>query len=115
MMVLGFFAVRSCRSEDHEHARIRLRYEAMQTAMRNRDTNAARLLFAPEHRKGADSNFARYHMFAKPLGIRSKISVDGSTANVCPVRAIPIGMFGHTIEMIKIDGEWYFTGRIGIL
>lgn len=109
----GFFAVRGCYSD--EHTRIRARYEAMQVAMRNGDTNAARLLFSPAHRRDADGNFTRYHMFAKPLGVRSKISVRDDKADVCPVRVVPIGMFGHTIEMIKVDGEWYFTGKIGIL
>lgn len=112
LLVGGFFAVRGCYSD--EHARIRARYGAMQVAMRNSDTNAARLLFSPTHRRDADNNFTRYHTFAKPLGVRSKISVSGEKANICPVRIVPIGMIGHTIEMIKVDGEWYFTGKIGV-
>lgn len=93
---------------------IHLRYEAMQVAMRTRDTNAARLLFAPDFRHHADGNFTRFHIFARPLGLRSKISVNGIKAKICPVRIFPFGTAGHTIEMIKVDGEWYFTGHIGV-
>ena len=92
-----------------------LRYEAMQAAIRSSDTNAARLLFAPAFRNHADDNFTRFHIFARPLGLRSKISINGTKARICPVRLLPLGMVGHTIEMIKVNDEWYFTGHIGVL
>jgi hypothetical protein len=110
----GILALHVGLGSSSEHHQIKLRYEAMQAAMPASDTNAARLVFAPAFRNQADDNFTRFHIFARPLGLRSKISVNGVKATICPARVFPIGMAGHTIEMIKVDDEWYFTGHISV-
>ncbi len=40
-----------------------------------------------------------------------------AAAEVCPVREyplIPFGTLGDTMEMIKVEDEWYFTGKIAV-
>jgi hypothetical protein len=116
-LVGGGFLLHGCLGSSGDRARIRTRYDAMQEAMRTGDTNAARLLFAPTHRPRAMDHLGRFQTFALPLDHRSGISVDGTRARICPRREfplIPFGTLGHTIEMIQEDGEWYFTGNIGI-
>jgi hypothetical protein len=110
----GVFLLHGCLGSSADRVRVRARYEAMEAALRIGDTNAARLLFAPAHRARAQDNFGRLTTFARPLGLKSAISIDGTRATVCPERIFPIGMFGHTVEMIKVDGEWYFTGKISV-
>lgn len=100
-----------------ERASIRERYDSLQAAMRAGDTNAIRLLFAPGHRARADEQLGRFQTFALPLDRRSGISLSGDRAQICPRREfplLPVLNIGHTIEMIREDGEWYFTGKISI-
>jgi hypothetical protein len=114
---VGAFLLHGCFESSAERAQIKVRYSAMELAIRAGDTNAARLLFAPAHRPRAADHFSRFQTFARPLDHRSGISVSGTRAVICPRREfplIPIGTIGHTIEMIKVDGEWYFTGKISI-
>lgn len=85
--------------------------------MRSGDTNAIQLLFAPAHRPRAADHLGRFQTFALPLDHRSGISIKGTRARICPRREfplIPFGTIGHTVEMLQVDGEWYFTGKIGI-
>jgi hypothetical protein len=107
----------SCLGSSAERARIHVRYDALQTALRAGDTNALRLLFAPAHRARAMDHIGRFQTFAHPLDHRSGMSIKEARAWICPRREfplIPFGTVGHTIEMIQEDGEWYFTGRISI-
>jgi hypothetical protein len=117
VLVGGGLLLHGCLGSSGDSARIRTRYDAMQEAMRASDTNAARLLFAPAHRPRAADHLGRFQTFALPLDHRSGISIKGTRARICPRREfplIPFGTIGHTIEMIQVDGEWYFTGNIGI-
>lgn len=110
----GALLLHVCLSSSAEHRRVRDRYEAMTTALRIGDTNAAQMLFAPQHRPRAADHFGRLTTFAQPLGLRSGISIHQSRAQICPKPIIPRGTSGHTIEMIKVEGEWYFTGRVSV-
>ena len=103
-----------CLRSDAECARIRDRYDAMAAALRIGDTNAARTLFAPRHRPRAQDNFGRLTMFARPLSLRSGISIKGTRAQICPQPIIPRGTSGHTVEMIKVEGDWFFTGKVSV-
>jgi hypothetical protein len=97
-----------------EEMKLRARYEQMRTALRAGDTNAARAFIAPAHRARADDHFTRLTVFARELGGKSTIRISNSRAVVCPDSALPFGLFGHTIDLIKVNGEWYFTGGIGV-
>jgi hypothetical protein len=97
-----------------EEMKLRARYDQMRTALRTGDTNAARALMAPACRARADDHFTRLAVFARELGGKSKVRISDSRAVVCPETALPFGLFGHTIDLIKVNGEWYFTGGIGI-
>jgi len=106
----------SYQSGRREEARIRIRYEQMRLALASADTNTARALFAPDFRGGAHRRFGMLETFAKPLGPQSSVRFSTSRARVCPERLwhyrVPPG--GHTIEMVKVDGQWLFTGSIHI-
>ena len=108
--------VRSYQSAPHEEKEIRARYQQMRVALSQGDTDAARVLFAPDFRGSAHLDFDRLDLFAKPLGPRSTISFSESHARVCPVRLFHYRIIpgGHTIEMVKVDGTWFFTGDVNI-
>ncbi len=106
-----------CLASNADRARVRARYDQMCKALSAGDTNAMALLFAPAYRARANDHFGRLTTFARPLGPRSGISITGARAEICPVRLhpmIPVGNWGHTIEMIQVEGEWFFTGKISI-
>lgn len=54
--------------------------------------------------------------FAQPLGPRSSILVLGEDATVWPERTSHYLILpgGNTIKMVKVDGEWFFTGKVSI-
>jgi len=108
--------VRSYQSARQEEKEIRARYQQMRVALSLGDTNAARVLFAPDSRGGAHRNFDMLDRFAKPLGPGSAIRFSGSQARVCPERLFHYHIIpgGHTIEMVKVDGTWFFTGDVNI-
>jgi hypothetical protein len=117
VLVGGGLLLHGCLGSGADRARIHVRYDALQVALRAGDTNAFRLLFAPAHRTRAMDHFGRFQNFAQPLDHRSGLSIKGTRVWICPRREfllIPFVNFGHTIEMIRVDGEWYFTGRISI-
>ena len=117
VMVGGGLLLHGCLGSGADRARIHVRYDALQIALRAGDTNAFRLLFAPAHRARAMDHVGRFQTFAHPLDHRSGMSIKGTRVWICPRRdfpLIPIVDFGHTIEMIRVDGEWYFTGKISI-
>jgi hypothetical protein len=53
--------------------------------------------------------------FARPLGTRSKFLILGGDATVWPkpnwylCGFVPIG---DTVEMTKVGGHWFFTGKV---
>jgi hypothetical protein len=112
-ITLFVYAFRSTRQEE---AKIRARYQQMRTALSSGDTNGVRALFAPDFRGEANRQFDRLLNFAKPLGGLSAVRFSRSRASVCPERISHFGIVpgGHTIEMVKIDGDWFFTGKVSI-
>ncbi len=99
-----------------ERNRIEVRYQQMRMALSSGNTNLAQSLFAPDLRGGAYRNFDMLDRFARPLSRRSGIRVSGPHAVVCPERLFHYGFIpgGHTVEMVKVDGEWFFTGSVHI-
>ena len=113
----GGLLLHVCLASSAQDAEVRAQYERMRAALSSNDTNAFTLCFAPACRARAEDHFGRLTTFARPLGPRSGISISGSRAEVCPERLypmVPLGNWGHTIEMINVDGEWYFTGKISV-
>jgi hypothetical protein len=92
---------------------IGLRYTELRAALTNKDTNAARALFAPEFRGGAHRSFDLLAGFAKPMSDISQIRLTSQRAEICPEPMYQNGAYsgGHTIEIVKRDGSWYFTGK----
>ena len=92
------------------------RYEELRTALVSANTNAARELFAPELRGGAHRSLALLQTFSKPLGPKSSVARSGSRAQICPERLYHFGVVpgGHTIEMVQVEGDWFFTGAVNI-
>ena len=95
---------------------IRARYQQLTDALSSGDTNAVLALIAPQCRKEFDSGrFMRIESFAEPLGPHSKIFMLGKGATVWPspnwylCRFWPIG---NTVEMTRVAGTWFFTGRV---
>jgi hypothetical protein len=100
-----------------QRARIRVRYQQMMAALSARDTNAVLALVAPQVRSSFDeSELSRFEGFAKPLGPQSSILVLGGEAIVWPVRTSHYVVLpgGHTVEMIKIGDDWFFTGKVHV-
>jgi hypothetical protein len=104
-------------NSESDGSKIRARYEQMRAAIAAGDTNAAALLIAPAGRAHAQYHFDRLTVFARPLSSKSKITVKGPAAEVCPERLypwIPFITAGHGIEMTNIQGDWFFTGKIAV-
>ncbi len=95
---------------------IRVRYAALTTALSWGDTNTVLALIAPQYRKEFDGlRLMRLERFAKPLGPNARILVIGSDATVWPsvnrhlCGVLPVG---DTVEMTKVAGKWFFTGKV---
>jgi hypothetical protein len=89
----------------------------MRTALSAGDTNAVLGLIAPQLRTSFDdSQFSRLHSFAQPLGSQSSIFIFGDGATVWPVRTSHFVVLPgvDTVQMIKVDGDWFFTGEIHV-
>jgi len=100
-----------------EEAQIRARYHQMRTALSANDTNAAAALVAPQHRKRFQLHgFSTLNNFAAPLGPRSSILIWGDEATVWPERTSHYLVIpgGNTVGMVKMDGDWFFTGDVHI-
>jgi hypothetical protein len=103
------------RSLDYQRAQIRARYAQMRAAVETGNTNAVLSLIAPQYRSTFDSlRFQRLGWFADPLGPRSSILIIGRDATVWPARTAHFGILpgGNTVEMVKVAGDWYFTGKV---
>jgi hypothetical protein len=89
----------------------------MRVALSSGDTNTARALLPPDFRGDPQSPLSMISTFARPLGWKSSIRISGSSARVCPELYFLVPRWppeGHTIPMVKVDGEWYFTGAVHI-
>jgi hypothetical protein len=116
VVLAGAWLTYSYRSGRREEMQIRARYQQMRLALSSGDTNVTRSLFAPDNRGGAHHNFGILDTFMKPLGLQSSVRFSSSKAKVCPERVFHYRVIpgGHTIEMIKVDGEWFFTGAVHV-
>jgi hypothetical protein len=117
LLILAVVAWLLVQSSGREAAQIRTRYQQMRAALTSQDTNAARALVAPNYRSGFDGyRFSMLNDFAQPLGPRSSILVLGNDAIVWPERTSHYVVLpgGHTIKMVRVDGNWFFTGRVSL-
>ena len=118
LLVTGLSAViHSFRSNRREEGQIHARYQQMRMALSSNDTNTAIALIAPDYRsRFGPHEFNLLSGFAQPLGARSSITLFGSSARVCPIRTSHFLVVpgGHTVGMIKVNEEWFFTGEVHI-
>ena len=109
-LIIGYWA------ERQERAVIRARHQQLRTALASRDTNAVLALIAPQYRKGFDDGrLMRMDDFAVGLGPRSKMLILGKQATLWPgPNRILCGVWpiGDTVEMTKVGGTWFFTGKV---
>lgn len=113
--VVGFLM--SSASSDPDVKQVRARYAQMRAALSAKDAEAVKLLMAPSSRAGAgEEMIRRLDQFAKTLVPSSSVSISGSQARICPKPVYHFGILpgGDTVEMIKVDGEWFFTGKVHI-
>src|SRR6185436_12776630 len=111
LLLILALALIVCRSIRREQAQIRARYQQMRIALSSSDTNAVLALVAPQYRGGFDGyRFSMLNDFAEALGPRSSIVVLRDEAVVWPVRTSHYLVLpgGHTIGMIRVDGDWSF-------
>lgn len=97
--------------------KIDLRYQQLLQALSISDTNAVVALVAPQYRATFDGgDFSRLKDFARPLGSGSAITVHHDEATICPIRLWHYGVIpgGHTISLVRVGEEWFFTGRVHI-
>jgi hypothetical protein len=92
------------------------RYAEIRAALSKADTNAVVALIAPAYRSSFDGAlFFRLDAVAQTLGTSSKVLVFFDDATVWPKPNWYLcGMFpiGDTVEMTKINGHWFFTGKV---
>ncbi len=97
-------------------ATVRARYAEMTAAFLSSDTNAVLALVAPQYRNEFDNlRLMRMESFAKPLGPGSKIVIVGKEATVWPRPnwyLCGVWPIGDTVEMTKVSGSWFFTGKV---
>jgi hypothetical protein len=114
LVVLGLLI--AYRPSSHSRTEIRTRYAELQTALTSTDTNAVFALIAPEYRSTFDGGrFLRLQGIARPLGAHSKILILGSDATVWPSPnwyLCGVWPIGDTVEMTKVAGRWFFTGKV---
>ncbi|PYI81405.1 MAG: hypothetical protein DME26_20035 [Verrucomicrobia bacterium] len=100
-----------------ERAQVKARYVAMHRALQTRDVETVRSLLAPSLRpRAAKGDFGILPTFVTAFGKQSAIHISGSKATVVPERVFYWGIIpgGNSIEMVKIDGQWFFTGKVHI-
>ncbi len=104
-------------SSDHRNrAEVCARCTELRAALSAADTNAVLALIAPTYRPSFDGgSFMRLDDFARPLGAPSRILILGGDATVWPkpnwylCGVLPIG---DTVEMTRVKGHWFFTGKV---
>ena len=116
VILTAVWTISRSRQEAREVSQIRHRYEQLRLALSSTNTQAASELFAPELRGGAHRSFGLLQSFSKPLGTHSSVTLFGSRAQICPERLYHFGVVpgGHTIEMVRVEGDWFFTGAVNI-
>jgi len=103
-------------ADRQERPGIRARYQQLRTTLASGDTNAVLALIAPQCREESDAGrLMRMDSFAVPLGPHSKMLILGREATVWPSPNRYLGgvwPIGNTVEMVKVGGSWFFTGKV---
>ena len=114
ILIGGFVLWQSARET---RAKVNLRYQLLLQAFSTSDTNAVVALVAPQHRGNfSGGDFSRLKDFAQPLGSHSAITVFKDEAVICPTRLWHFGVIpgGHTISLIRVGEDWFFTGQVHV-
>ena len=95
---------------------IRIRYAEMHRALVARDEAAALKLIVPAARGKPETRVLGLDFVVQPLNDSSSISVHGNEASITPRRLFHYYVLpgGNSVEMLKVDGEWYFTGGVSV-
>lgn len=95
---------------------IRQRYEVFWKALNDEDEAVTEALMARVADGSGFVNLEWIRNYGGPLDEKSRVQVSGSTAWVVPYPIYHFGVLpgGDCIAAIKVDGEWFFTGRITI-
>ena len=102
-------------SNRRNRSEICTRYAELRAALSTADTNAVLALIAPTYRTNFDGgSLMRLDAFARPLEARSKILVLIVTLRCGQSRTGACGILpiGDTVEMTKVGGHWFFTGKV---
>ena len=94
------------------------KYDEMRRVLANSNTNGYHALIAPNYQLSwRKDQLLKIPDFAKPLTKKSLIRIADNHATICPIPVLYFGLLpwgGHRIELVKEDGQWYFTGRVHI-
>ena len=110
--LVGLGLVRRSRIKDR--AAICGRWTELSAAVAAQDTVAMLALVAPARREGFGYGLRD---FVSPLGPSPTILIFGDFATIWPdpdsylYQVIPIG---HSFDMVRVDGVWFFTGEFQI-
>ena len=97
-------------------AEVEARYVELRRVMRERDMEGFAALLVPRHRGRPHEFFDRMDGFAVDLVSGSDISVWGDEATVVPRvdTNLVLIKIGHGVHLERVDGEWFFTGRVSV-
>ncbi len=117
-VLIGLAAYRQ--RADPEKKRIESRYRSFLTALQSQDDEAIAAHLAPGPYADAEPRLMWIRDCAGPVDDDWKVSIAGDKATVIPnamvhwlYRMIPIPG-GDGIHLVKVEGDWYFTGGIFI-
>ena len=91
------------------------RYNQFRAVIAGGDTTRITEFVAPEFQSWAESRLHLYQNFAVPLDDGSTVYTVRDKATICPrpQRHYYVIPGGHTIGMVKLNGEWFLT-RVSI-
>jgi hypothetical protein len=104
------------RQKKVEETRILARYQQLRVAISIGNTALTLAMVAPDFRSNPNFNFGLLQNFATPLGPQSSVEISGLEAFVFPKRVFHYRVLrgGDSLGMVKVDGEWFFTGKVFI-
>ena len=116
VILAGVWGVTGYRSIQRDEIQIRRRYDEMRLALAAGDKSLALSFVAPKLREAPRLDMGLLRSFVKPLGPKSAVEVWDSKAAVFPQRIFHYVVLrgGDSLGMVKVDGEWYFTGKVFI-
>lgn len=89
----------------------------MREATHSGSVPRASLFLLPSARTQARDEIDRLRIFALDLDDSSTIATKDGKAWICPRRKlgfVPFLQIGDALEMIRYEGEWYFSGRVSV-